>query len=466
MAGYQRTLKKEVLVKGIGLHTGLESTAVFKPADVNTGIRFLRTDIEDCTPIAADIDHVIDISRGTTIEQNGTRIHTVEHILAAVTGLGIDNVLVELSAKEPPVMDGSAKPFVDALLQAGIMEQSANRKLLVIDKTVSYSDPSRNIDMHVLPAETFRISFTMDYQHLTRNGTQYMTVYSMEEDFVERIAPARTFCLFSEVEELKKQGLAKGGSLENAVVFVDRPIAPGELDHLQDLYNITDEIPPSKGDLLGGQDLRFENEAIRHKILDLIGDLALLGMPMQGHVVATRSGHASNVELVKRVKSVYGRKMEQRSARSVSPTIKFNIQDIMGTLPHRYPLLLVDRVLDVEPGKLVRAVKNVTFNEQFFQGHFPGQPVMPGVLVLEALAQSAAFLVLSPVSDPGNKLVYFTAIDKARFRRTVTPGDQLVLELKLLKTRLNTFKMIGQAFVDDDLAAEAEMMAMVVDRED
>jgi UDP-3-O-[3-hydroxymyristoyl] N-acetylglucosamine deacetylase/3-hydroxyacyl-[acyl-carrier-protein] dehydratase len=466
MAGYQRTLKKEISVTGVGLHTGLECTAVFKPAEAHTGIRFLRIDLDDCPPIAADIDHVIDISRGTTIEQNGNRVHTVEHILAAITGLGIDNVLVELSAKEPPVMDGSAKPFVDVLLKAGIVEQSASRELLVIDRTISYSDPGRNIDMHVLPAETFRISFTMDYQHLTRNGTQYMTVYSMEEDFVERIAPARTFCLFSEVEELKKQGLAKGGSLDNAVVFVDRPIAPGEVEHLKELYNVTEDIPPSKGDLLGGQDLRFENEAIRHKILDLIGDLALLGMPMQGHVVATRSGHASNVELVKRVKTVYGRKMEQRRARSTSPEIKFNIQDILETLPHRYPLLLVDRVLDVEPGKLVRAIKNVTFNEAFFQGHFPGQPVMPGVLVLESMAQSAAFLVLSPVSDPSNKLVYFTGIDKARFRRAVTPGDQLTLELKLLKTRLNTFKMVGQAFVDGDLAAEAEMMAMVVDRED
>jgi UDP-3-O-[3-hydroxymyristoyl] N-acetylglucosamine deacetylase/3-hydroxyacyl-[acyl-carrier-protein] dehydratase len=466
MAGYQRTIKKEVSVTGVGLHTGLKCTAVFKPAEVHSGIRFLRMDLDNCPPITADIDHVVDISRGTTIAQNGNRVHTVEHILAAITGLGIDNVLVELSAKEPPVMDGSAKPFVDALLKSGIIEQSANRKVLVIDKTVSYSDPARNIDMHVLPSETFRISFTMDYQHLTRNGTQYMTVYSMEEDFIERIAPARTFCLFSEVEELKKQGLAKGGSLDNAVVFVDRPIAPGEVEHLKELFHIKDKIPPSKGELLGGQNLRFENEAIRHKILDLIGDLALLGMPLQGHVVATRSGHASNVALIRRLKTVYGRKIELKRARSASDTIKFNIQDILETLPHRYPLLLVDRVLDVTPGKLVRALKNVTFNETFFQGHFPGQPVMPGVLVLEALAQSAAFLVLSPVSDPSNKLVYFTAIDKARFRRAVTPGDQLILEIELQKMRLNSFKMTGKAFVNGELAAEAEIMAMVVDRED
>ena len=466
MAGFQHSIRKEVSIAGVGLHTGLDCTTTFKSADVNTGIRFVRTDLEDFPPILADIDHVVDISRGTTIAQNDHQVHTVEHILAAVSGLGIDNLLIELSAKEPPVMDGSAKPFVEVLLQAGLVEQSAERKVLVIDKTVSYSDPGKSIDMHVLPSEAFRITFMMDYHHLTRNGTQTMSVYSMEEDFVKRIAPARTFCLFSEVEQLKDQDLAKGGSLENALVFVDRPIAPGEIEHLKQIFNIKGEVAPGDDGILKGQKLRFENEAVRHKILDLIGDLALLGMPIQGHVVATRSGHASNVELVKRLKQVYGKRLQRKRVQSASPKIKFDVRAISDILPHRYPFLMVDRILDVEPGKRIRAVKNVTINEEVFQGHFPGRPILPGVLILEALAQAGGFMLLNTVPDPNTKLIYFTAIDKARFRRPVIPGDQLILEVELLKLRLNSCKLAGKALVDGELAAEAEMMAMIADRED
>ncbi|MEE9161881.1 MAG: UDP-3-O-acyl-N-acetylglucosamine deacetylase, partial [Candidatus Neomarinimicrobiota bacterium] len=318
MADFQQTIQKKVSISGIGLHTGLESTATFKPADIDTGIRFVRTDLEEFPSVLADIDHVVDISRGTTLAENGHRVHTVEHILAAASGLGIDNLLVEISAKEPPVMDGSAGPFVEALLKAGPKEQRASRRVLVIDRTVSYSDPSKNIDMHVLPSETFRVTFTMDYHHLSRNGIQFMSVYSMAEDFVERIAPARTFCLFSEVAKLKEMGLAKGGSMENALVFVDRPIAPDEIEHLKALFSIKGELAPGEEGLLKGQKLRFENEAVRHKILDLIGDLSLLGMPIQGHVIATRSGHASNVELVKRLKQIYGKRMDRKREASAS----------------------------------------------------------------------------------------------------------------------------------------------------
>ncbi len=466
MAGFQHSIKKKVSISGVGLHTGLDCTATFKPADINTGIRFIRADLQDFPPVLADIDHVVDISRGTTIAQNGHQVHTVEHILAAVSGLGIDNLLIELSAKEPPVMDGSAKSFVDVLLQAGLVEQSAERKVLVIDKTVSYSDSAKSIDMHVLPSEAFRITFMMDYHHLIGNGTQTMSVYSMEEDFVKRIAPARTFCLFSEVEQLKEQGLAKGGSLENALVFVDRPIPSEGIDHLKQLFNIKGEVAPGDDGLLKGQNLRFKNEAVRHKILDLIGDLALLGMPIQGHVVATRSGHASNVELVKRLKQVYGKRLQQKRVQSASPKLKFDTRAISDIMPHRYPFLLVDRILDVEPGKRIRAVKNVTINEELFQGHFPGRPIFPGVLILEAMAQAGGFMLLSTVPDSNTKLIFFTAIDKARFRRPVIPGDQLILEVELLRLRLNTCKLAGKALVDGELVAEAELMAVIADREE
>ena len=467
MAGYQRTIKKEVSISGVGLHTGVECMATFKPADINTGIRFVRTDLPDFPLVPADIDHVVDISRGTTIALDGHRAHTVEHVLAAASGLGIDNLLIELTAKEPPVMDGSAKPFVDVLLKAGLQEQSANREVLVVDQTISYSDPAQAIDMHILPSDAFRITFMMDYPHLgSRMGTQFMSVYSLEEDFVERIAPARTFCLFSEVVDLKEQGLAKGGSLENAVVFVDRSISSGEVDHLRKLYKVTGDLEVGENGILKGQELRFENEAVRHKVLDLIGDLALLGIPIQGHVVATRSGHAANVELVRRLKQVYGERLKQKRIQSASPRLKFDTRAIADILPHRYPFLLVDRVLDVEPGKRVRAVKNVTINEEFFQGHFPEQPVMPGVLILESMAQTGGFLLLNTVPKPSTKLIYFTAVDKARFRRSVTPGDQLLLEVDLLHLRLNTCKMAGKAYVDGDLVAEAELMATIVDRED
>lgn len=466
MAGFQRTIKKSVSVAGVGLHTGVECTATFKPADVNTGILFLRTDIDGSRPIPATIDHVVDISRGTTLGLDDIQIHTIEHLLAAVSGLGIDNLLVELTAKEPPILDGSAKPFVDALYEAGIEEQNANKEILVIDQPVSYADPANDIDMHVLPSDTFRITFTMDYRHLSRLGTQYMSVYSMEEDFVERIAPARTFCLLSEVKALLDRGLAKGGSLENAVVFVDKTLPPDEITKLRKAFSFEGELEPGEDGLLKGQTLRFENEAVRHKVADLIGDLALLGMPIRGHVIATRSGHASNVEFVRRLQKIYAKRISQKKAHVEAAKAKFDIAAIVDILPHRYPMLLIDRILDVEPGKRVRALKNITTNEPYFQGHFPGQPVMPGVLILEAMAQAGGFLLLNTVPNPETKLIYLSAIDKTRFRRAVVPGDQVILEIEVLKLRMFTCKLGCKAYVDGKVATEAELMATVVDREE
>ncbi|MBC8478879.1 MAG: bifunctional UDP-3-O-[3-hydroxymyristoyl] N-acetylglucosamine deacetylase/3-hydroxyacyl-ACP dehydratase [FCB group bacterium] len=460
---YQRTIKAEVSISGVGLHTGVESTIVFKPAKPNMGIRFKRMDLPDCPEILADIDHVIDISRGTTIGQNGNRIHTVEHVLAAVVGLQIDNVLIEMTNKEPPVMDGSAEPFVKILLDSGIEEQNAHRDELIIDRTITYSDDKRGVDIHVLPSDRFRITFMTDY-NFPSLGTQYTAMYSLEEDFIQRIAPARTFCFFSEIKELKELGLIKGGGIDNALVFLDRKVEDYELDTIRKMFKIDSDIFSGENGMLNGVKLRFSNEPVRHKVLDLIGDLALLGIPIRGHVIAARSGHAANVELVRNIKKVYQKKILEKRRRQASGTAKFDIQAILQILPHRYPFLLIDRIMDVDPGKIVHALKNVTINEPFFQGHFPGQPVMPGVLIVEAMAQAGGFLILNSISNPDTKLMYFTAINNAKFRKTIVPGDQVTFEVSLLQFRMNTCRIGGKAYVDGKLVAEAELMASVVDR--
>ena len=459
----QQTIKKEVSIKGVGLHTGVKTVATFKPAEENFGIRFKRLDLKNCPEIMADIDHVIDISRGTTIGQNDFRIHTVEHILSAVFGLQIDNILIELTEKEPPVMDGSARPFVDVLLKSGIQPQKAMRDELIIDQTITYSDTAREVDIHILPSDKFRVTFMTDYK-VPSLGTQYTAMYSLEEDFIDQFAPSRTFCLFSEIIELKKQGLIKGGSLDNAIVFLDKDVQKKDLNDIKKLFNSEDDIHTGKNGILNGTKLRFINEPVRHKVLDLIGDIALLGIPIRGHVIAARSGHASNVELVKKIKQTYSKKLALRKKQQEDPHMKFDIESLMKILPPRYPLLLIDRILKLDPGKVVHAIKNVSINEPFFQGHFPGQPVMPGVLILEAMAQAGGFLILNSIDNPETKLMYFTGINKSRFKKIVTPGDQVHFEVKLDKFRLGTCKIHGVAKVDDKVVAEAEMLASIVDR--
>ena len=459
----QTTIKNEVSISGIGLHTGVKTTATFKPASENFGIQFKRLDLENCPEIVADIDHVLDISRGTTIGQNDCRIHTVEHILSAVFGLQIDNILIELTEKEPPVMDGSASPFVDVLLQSGIQKQNVLRNELVIDQTITYSDTKREVDIHILPSDKFRITFMTDYK-VQSLGTQYTSMYSLEEDFIEAFAPSRTFCLFSEIIELNNHGLIKGGSLDNALVFVDRKIQPKEIKILQKLFNTDENFFIGDNGILNGTELRFENEPVRHKVVDLIGDLALLGSPIRGHIIAAKSGHAANVELVKKIKKTYSIKIAPHKKQQSDSQINFDIESLMKILPHRYPFLLIDRILDLDPGKIVHALKNVSINEPFFQGHFPEQPIFPGVLIIEAMAQAGGFLVLNSINKPETKLMYFTGINKSRFIKTVTPGDQIHFEVTLEKFRLGTCKIIGTAKVDNKIVAEAEIMASVVDR--
>ena len=460
----QCTIGNKTSCVGIGLHTGVESKITFKPAPEEFGIRFKRMDVKGCPEIRADIDHVVDISRGTTIEENSVRIHTVEHALAACVGIGLDNVLIELTAKEPPVMDGSAIDFVEALLKAGIVQQNAPKNYLHIDEAVGYSDHKRGVDIHIMPSDQFRITFMIDYKFRSL-GTQFATLDNLEENFAKDIAPARTFAFLSEVEALKKDGLIQGGNLDNAVVIVDKEIDQKEADNLKGLFGIKKTISLGANGILNGKKLRFENEPVRHKALDLIGDLALLGMPLQGHIIASKSGHAANVELVKKIKKVYEKKiLQRRFQKNLNSDFMFDINSILNLLPHRYPFVLVDRIIDITPGEKLTAYKNVTINEPFFQGHFPSQPVMPGVLVLEAMAQAGAFLVLNSVDDPLKKNMFFSALSDAKFRHPIIPGDQLRLEMSIDKFKLETALIVGKGYVGEKLVAEAKIKATVVDR--
>ncbi len=447
------------------MHTGNKTKITFKPAPVNTGIVFKRVDVPESPEIKADVDHVIDISRGTTIGIGEVKIHTVEHVLAAISGLEIDNIICEVNGNEPPVGDGSSLPFVEVLLKAGIVEQEALRDYLIIDKTITYSDPSKGIDIVVFPSDEFRITFMVDYKNPAL-GTQYTSMYSLHEEFATEFAAARTFCFLHEVEELWKAGLIQGGNLDNALVIIDRDMEEQEITDLRKKFGISQDVKLSTNGILNNKELRYYNEPVRHKALDLIGDLALLGVPIKAHVMAARSGHGANAELVKLIRKEYEKKLIRKKFQSDdSKGVFLDSEAIQKILPHRYPFLLVDKILDLVPGEHVVGLKNVTANEPFFQGHFPGKPIMPGVLIIEALAQTGGILLLNAQAEPTEKLVLFTGIDNVRFRRTVTPGDTLRFELEMGALRRSMAKMYGRAYVGDQLACEAELMAAIIDRE-
>ncbi|MDD4051496.1 MAG: bifunctional UDP-3-O-[3-hydroxymyristoyl] N-acetylglucosamine deacetylase/3-hydroxyacyl-ACP dehydratase [candidate division Zixibacteria bacterium] len=459
----KRTIAREASLTGVGLHTGETCTITFKPAAADHGIKFLRTDLPGSQPIPADIDHVIDISRGTTIGIGEAKVHTVEHALAALTGLGIDNVLIAMSGPEPPVVDGSALPFVEVLQEAGLVDFDEDKAYLEIDTPMSYSEPERRVDIVVLPSDEFRITFMIDFANPAL-GTQYTSLVDLEKEFAEEFAPARTFCFLSEVEMLKNQGLIKGGSLDNAMVIYDLKGGQIEVDRIRSLLGIEGEVFVGRTGIINDLPLRFYNEPVRHKALDLIGDLTLIGVPIKGHVLAGRSGHKANVALVKKLRSLYQKRQIASRFQTKKTEAFLDINGILKIMPHRYPFLMIDRILDLEPEKKVVAIKNVTINEPFFQGHFPGHPIMPGVMILEAMAQAGGVLLLNAVENPEAKVVYFMSIDGVKFRKPVTPGDQLRFELEMLSFRRNTCRMQGKTFVDDALVAEATFMATVVDK--
>lgn len=466
----QRTIKSTASVNGIGLHTGGQATLTFKPGTVNDGIRFVRVDHPDRLEIPADIDFVVDTTRGTNLARDGVRIHTVEHVLAAVAGLGLDNIRIELDGDEPPICDGSAIPFVNALIQAGIVEQDAPREYLELDNPVLYSERENGLlkELVVMPSDDFHLTYMVDYQK-SNLASQHTVLYSLEDEFVTEFAPARTWTFLSDVKALRERGLIKGGSLESAVVIADMDLSDAELDELKDLFGVEDRVVIGENGIVGTQPLRFDNEPCRHKALDLIGDLALLGAPLRAQVFGARSSHSANVELVRRIRGACVKKKPDtgnEDASAPAPEAVLDIEDILRILPHRYPFLLIDRVIHMEPGKRVSALKNVTINEPYFAGHFPGHPVMPGVLIVEAMAQAGGLLLLNTIDEPKSKMAYFMGIDHARFRRLVKPGDQIRFELEMIRMRMHACKMDGKAYVNDELVAEATLMAMVTDRVD
>lgn len=464
MIAHQRTISKPVSIKGLGLHTGVETTLTFKPAPEDYGLRFKRVDLGGSPEIPALVDLVVDVSRGTTLSLGEAKVHTVEHVLAAIVGLQIDNIIIELDNIEPPICDGSSRPFVDALLEAGLHSQTAMKDYLIIDQTIHYRDEKKGVDIVALPTDDYRITVMIDYQNQAL-GSQHTGLFNLEEEFIEEFSSARTFCFLHEVEYLYSQGLIKGGNLDNAIVIVDREMNDEEVRRVAEKLGISQSVILGKTGALNNKLLRYKNEPARHKLLDLMGDLALIGAPLKAQILAARPGHASNIEFAKLVRKMYlQKKLVKKYQHEKKEGVVFDINAIQRILPHRYPFLLVDKIIDFKLDESIIGVKNVTMNEPFFQGHFPGQPVMPGVLIIEAMAQTGGILLLNGVENPGDKLVYFMTINNAKFRKPVVPGDQLIFELKLINRRNKIAVMLGKAYVDGNLVAEAEMSAAIVNR--
>lgn len=457
---FQHTIKKEVSISGVGLHTGNKVTLTFKPAPVNHGYKFKRIDIEGSPLINADVDNVSDISRGTTLTQGNASVNTVEHVLAALVGLQIDNCLIELDNQETPILDGSSSGFVKILKEAGTEKQDATRQYIEIEDILEYTDAENRVELIALPSEKYNVRVMIDYNSPVL-GLQHADLYSIE-NFAEEIAPSRTFCFLHELEMLLEHNLIKGGDLNNAIVVVDKTIDEAENERLSKIFNKPDVKVKEEG-ILNNLELHFPNEPARHKLLDVVGDLALVGRPLKGKIIASRPGHKSNVAFAKKIKQYFKDQKGKETAPKYNPAAKplLDINKISRTLPHKYPFLLVDKIVDMTENYVV-GVKNVTFNEHFFQGHFPSNPVMPGVLILEALAQTGGILAMQQYPDPENYDTYFLKIDQAKFKHMVVPGDTLVMKLELLgPIRRGLVEMKATAFVGNNIATEAIMLAKI-----
>ncbi len=457
----QHTLGAEARLGGVGIHTGQSITVRFVPAPPGSGVRFRRVDLDPPVEIPALADYVVNVERGTTLGKNGVRIATVEHLMAAVAALEIDNLVVEVDGEEIPILDGSAAPFIEALQQAGVEPQDAEREVFVIDRVYRYENPESDTSLVAVPGDGYRVTAMIDFDSPLL-GLQYAYVRSMQE-FVETAASARTFCFFHELEMLVDHGLIRGGDLTNAIVFVDGPVRDEAVEKLKSVFgNQVVEIPEQG--ILNRQSLRYANEPARHKLLDMVGDLALVGVPIQGHVFGMRPGHRANVELAKVLRKGYLEYKKKKGVPHYDParTPAFSARDILKILPHKHPFLLVDKVIEVGDDFIV-GIKNVTYNEPFFVGHFPDEPVMPGVLQVEALAQLGGILILGFEDDPSAYSTYFLRIEEARFKEKVVPGDTMVMKMELTAPiRRGICQMKGTVYVAGKVAAEARMTAQVV----
>ena len=460
----QHTISNPVSLKGVGIHTGKEVNLTFKPAEENFGYAFCRTDLPEKPIIEANINFVVNTDRGTNLDKNGIKIKTSEHVLAALVGMEIDNVLIELDASEPPIMDGSSKYFVEALQKAGIKEQKAIRNEYVVKEVISYYDENTGSDITVIPSNSYEVTTMVDFGTKIL-GTQNATMKKLSQ-FNTEFANARTFSFLHEIEMLLDNGLIKGGDLNNAIVYVDKELSDETMSKLKKAFN-TDKLSVKSNGILDNLNLHYPNEAARHKLLDVVGDLALLGTRIKGKVIANKPGHFVNSMFTKHLSSII-----KNEKRNLAPQIDLtkppimDVNQIQELLPHRPPFLFIDKILEISDDHVI-GLKNVTMNEDFFNGHFPGKPIMPGVLQIEAMAQAGGVLILNTVPDPQNYLTFFAKIDNAKFKYPVVPGNTLIFKCELLSPlRRGICHMRAQAFVDGKLTSEADLMAKIIRKTD
>ena len=460
MSNKQTTIKSSVSLKGVGIHTGKDVKLSFKPADPDTGYVFKRLDLDGSPSIEALSKYVINTQRGTTLEKNGVKLKTIEHVLAALVGLEIDNVLIEINAEEPPIMDGSSKYFVDALENAGVLELDTLRKEYIIKDIITYKDSKNGSEITIIPSDSYQITAMVDYETKVL-GTQNATLSKLS-DFKDDFSNARTFSFLHEIEMLLENDLIKGGDLNNAIVYVDKKISNETMEKLKKAFN-KDKVSVKSNGILDNLNLHYSNEAARHKLLDIMGDLALIGRRIRGKVIAKKPGHFINTEFAKKISNLIEKddKLESKLLEYNDKAI-MDAEKIMKILPHRHPFLFIDKILEITDNSIV-GLKYVSPEEPYFKGHFPGRPVMPGVLQIEAMAQVGGVLVLSTFPDPENYLTFFGRIENAKFKRPVEPGDTLIFELELLSPiRRGLSHMKARAYVDGELTTEAEMKAKII----